>query len=214
VTALVFAFYGEGATDNAFIATITTRTLSRMLPTVDILEPTILKDIHAETQIEKLVSAAKQANGYNLLIVHLDADAPNTAKAHTERFMPGLTAIKALEKNRACEAVVPVIPVRNSESWMLVDFQAFQEVVGTHKSATELGFVAHPHQAESISDPKEVFNSALRDARPTRRRINISDVYLPLAQRIRLELLDKIPAYQRFLEELQQTLRAANYLHP
>jgi hypothetical protein len=95
---------------------------------------------------------------------------------------------------------------------MLVDFNAFQQVVGTNLSARELGFVNHPCQVESIQDPKGIFRQAVTNARPGRRRpIPVKDVYGPLALRINLELLKLVPAFQVFMQRLIVALRSLYY---
>jgi hypothetical protein len=161
-------------------------------------------DVSVSSQVDKMARVAEETYGYGLVVFHLDADAPNTEKAYLERFEPGYDEIHRSAANSNLNTdLVPVIPVRMTDAWMLVDFEAFREVVGTRRSADELNFTRRPHQVESIQNPKAVFVDAVRKARPGRRGvIRLDSVYRPLALRINLDKLRQVPAYQEFLDRL------------
>lgn len=209
---LVFGFHGEGIRDYSFTRLIVQRTLEHLLPYTDII-PLDLKIVNSDlTQEAKILSLAQMSFGYALLVCHLDADAPDTTRALEQRFKPGFDVVQALEID-VNKDIVPVIPVRMSEAWMLVDFEAFRDTVGTKLDGATLGFPDVPHRVEAIQHPKAVFEQAVRNARPSRRRrISLEDVYIPLASRINLELLAKLPAFQEFLNRLVETLIRLHYL--
>ncbi len=208
---LFCGFYGEGNTDNCFLIPLIERILQNLLPQLDIF----VTDIHVDKssrQDETMERVARESRGYALVIFHLDADAPNTQKAYRQRFEPGYAKVQrskgALNKN-----IVPVIPVRMTEAWMLVDFEAFRKAVGTELSQQRSGFPQHARDVESVPNPKEVFKNAVQNARPSRRKsIPLADVYRPLALHIRLERLEQVPAYQEFLARLTDTLRRLKYI--
>lgn len=212
MSTLVVSFYGEGSSDYAFLTPIIQRTLQDILPHVDVL--LIELDHHylkvtGLNQIDKMKRVAEHGGG--IIVFHLDADAPTTHRAYEERFQPGYQRI--LQHPGGLNiSILPVIPVRNTNAWMLVDFGAFQRVVGTHLRPEELGFVSQPHQVESIQDPKTVFRTAVREARPRRKPIPFDDVFRPLAQQVDLDLLKKVPAFQEFLERLNEMLTHFPYL--
>lgn len=215
--ALVFGFYAEGPTGYAFLQPLIERILQNLLPDADILPLSIMT--HAATQIEKLQAVACQASGYHLVVFHLDADNRDAQKALEERFQPGYDSLQTLE---ACADgqppnthIVPVIPIRMTEAWLLADFESFRAVVGTPLQAKDLGFATHPHLVEGIPDPKAVFKKGLQDAvqrRGRRKPLDPSDVYGPLAARLNLELLAKIPAYEQFIERLSVELTNLGYI--
>jgi hypothetical protein len=162
-------------------------------------------------QIDKMIYVARFAYGWGLIVFHLDADSPDTKKAFSQRFEPGYKRI--LEEEDANHYFVPVIPVRMTPAWMLVDCNAFCQVLGVKLTAKDLGFPERPHQVESIQNPERVFESAVWRARPgRRRRIPLEDVYGPLGRQVRLDLLEKIPAYNEFLGRLRDTLRDLHYI--
>lgn len=210
---LVVGFYGEGRAEYGFLAPIVERTLQEMVPHIDIL----VYELTYETidgsgagQLEKILRVAEETSGYGLVVFHLDADAPSTENAYRERFEPGYRAV--LESEHAANTdIVPIIPVRMTEAWMLVDFQAFRGTVGTRLSAEELGFEQRAEQVERIQNPKAVFEHAVRRSRP-RRRIPLHEIYEPLARRTNLERLLGVPAYQEFVNRLSEKLRELPFI--
>lgn len=206
MSVLIFGFYGEGGADYAFIRRIVERTIIGMIPHVDVFSMAI-EGVNAGTQPERILEIGERASGYNFVVFHLDADAPTTQLAYEQRFMPGYEQLQHVQEDTVNRHVVPVIPVRMSEAWMLVDFEAFQHVVGTKKSGSDLGFPPRSHQVEAIGNPKGVFEEALRNARPGRRRtIAPDEIYTPLADQLRLERLRSVPAYQEFQSNLEEIL--------
>lgn len=207
------SFYGEGGAEYGFLAPVVVRTLEQLIPYVDVLRIDLNDDdLNSRNlpQQDKIMRMAEEAGG--LIIFHLDADAPDTRRAYRERFRPGYDLVLESPRADLNRSIVPIIPVRNTEAWMLVDFNAFQEAVGTNLSARDLGFVNHPRQVESIQAPKEVFRQAVTNARPGKRKsIDVKDVYGPLAPRIDLELLKRVPAFQLFRQRLIDALRSLYY---
>lgn len=159
------------------------------------------------------MQVAKETHGYGFAVVHMDADAPDTTRAYAERFLPGYVAIQESEAE-VNQDIVPVIPVRMTEAWMLVDFDAFRETIGTSKTGEELGFPPHPRQVESIQAPKDVFETAVRHARPNRRRQTPApeDVYTSLAARVDLGRLERVPAYAEFKNNVETLLVRLSYI--
>lgn len=58
---------------------------------------------------------------------------------------------------------VPIVPVRMTEAWLLLDEALIREVAGRPSGTESLG-LPKPLQAESVADPKEVLRSALETA--------------------------------------------------
>ena len=95
------------------------------------------------------------------------------------------------------------------ESWMLEDKDLLKNEIGTTKTDNELGINRSP---ESITDPKAVIEEAIRIARQeiTRRRrkeLRISDLYLPVGQKVSIDKLKELPSYRRFQEDIRQAYR-------
>lgn len=214
---LSFGFCGEGAAEYEFLMPVIERILQELLPqsyirAFDFSSKTEEND--SEQQIERMIRVAQQADGLDILIFHLDADAPDTSRAYQQRFRPGYDEVQRIA-NHVNKEVIPIIPVRMTEAWLLVDFPAFCDVIGTKEKAGVLGFPKHPDQVESIQDPKMTFRTAIDQAvrrRKNRKRIPEDEVFRPLAQKIDLGLLEQVPAYREFLEKLKGTLNRLHFL--
>ena len=224
MTALVLALYAEGRTDERFLPIIIQRTaedilLRRGRRTIDVLEPTPINgdiDHQVERRKDRIVEAARRALGFHVLIVHADADHPTPERALNERIMPGILA--AARKDNTCRLLVPLVPVRMTEAWMLADPQALSQVIGTNLTAQDLGLPERPHQVESEPQPRQRLREATCRARAQyprrRRRLDLGELYEPLARQIRLERLRGVPAYQRFVTDLTKALHELGFIEP
>src|SRR5207249_3578543 len=67
---------------------------------------------------EAILQAARNASSCDILIIHCDADAPTSERALRERFHPGYELVKQTAE-RVCRSLVPIIPIRMTEAWML-----------------------------------------------------------------------------------------------
>ena len=145
-----------------------------------------------------------------ILCVHTDADARTDDVAINNKIAPALAALAAAPGD-LCKILVAVIPVQMTESWMLADIPLLLEEMTTDKAAHDLGLTRLP---ENCADPKANIKDALRiaqaDTARRRRRfeISISDLYLPLGQKIPLEKLSALPSYQKFRDSAKTALKA------
>lgn len=116
------------------------------------LLPKVAKDVKSRVQagIELLGGSVE------VIVVHRDADG---AGPDTRR----------LEINRAVESVygaattVPVIPVRMTEAWLLLDEQAIRRVAGNPRGRSEIQLPSR-RQVESVADPKQLLQRCLIQA--------------------------------------------------
>lgn len=220
MTTLVSALYTEGPTDEKFLPIIIQRTIQQILikrgrMTVDILEPILLRRLvdHKSygTQAERILRAARLAAGYHTLIIHADADHASSQKALTERIQPGLELVQQ-SQDRVCGQVLPLIPIRMTEAWMLADPATLQDVIGTNVLPQTLGLPERAEQVQSIPNPKQTLNQAIQNALAhqsrRRRRLQPGALYEPLARQLSLERLNQVPAYQQFVGEMTNTLIA------
>lgn len=214
---LDFAFYGEGIRDYGFLLPLVERTLQAILPHIAIQGIRLDKlNVSGMNQVEKMRRIAEESRGSGLVIFHLDADYSDTSRADSERFQPGYAEILK-QPDRFNVNIVPLIPVRMTEAWMVVDFDAFRSVIYTDWTASDLGFPETPKQVESIPDPKLTFEQAVKKASSKRRRprkIPLDEVYLPLSEKIALNKLREVPAYQEFEERIHKVLLALHYISP
>lgn len=97
--------------------------------------------------------------------------------------------------------MIAVVPVRETEAWVLADPNAFSPVRGSLAESLP----SRPKDVETVRDPKGRLATAL--GRPYDERIAEF-----IAERIDLERLAQVPAYGIFLEELTNALKELRFL--
>lgn len=95
-------------------------------------------------------------DAFDLVIVHRDAESEDPAKRH-EEAVQGVAAIRSLMP------VLPVVPIRTTEAWLLLDDQAIRRVAGRPSGTEPLGLPAAA-SVEQIPDPKQALQHALEVA--------------------------------------------------
>jgi hypothetical protein len=217
------ALYTEGATDNRFLPLIVQRTaeellLQRASQVVDVLPVQVIQGIKQESRAEAILQAAKQSQGYQLLLIHSDADDRSASAALSERIQPGLDLVAQQPVNvELCRDLVPIVPVTMIEAWMLADAEALCEIMRTEQSLQDLTIPTSPDAIERIAYPKDRLAQILRNAsayrsRRRRREHTVSELYEPLGQQIDLSKLGRLSAYQTFQEDLASALRFLHYI--
>lgn len=227
VPQLYIAFIGEGSTDNRFLENIIKRTI------VDIVFNECSMDLEVEDIIilttskigkkfdEYFVDAVRDAlnSGAYLLIVHTDSDKDNYEERIAHKFVPAIETLRNSEDSdiRDYEQnIVPIIPIRMIEAWMLANKSIFKEEVGTTLPDSDLDITGDP---ERMSDPKQKINNALKIAKERssrNRRLNIEDIselYSPLGNKIPFQDLYRLNSYNMFTDNLRKGLKALGYLY-
>ncbi len=140
----------------------------------------------------------------DLLLIHRDAE--------NMPFDHRLTEI-AQELASLGMPYLPVIPVRMTEAWLLVDEQAIRSAAGNPNGKIDLQIPA-AHTLEKLLDPKKTLFDTLRIASelPPRRQAK----FQPESSRHRvaqliddLDALRQLPAFANFERELLQYVEAA-----
>jgi hypothetical protein len=218
VRPLFLAVYAEGRTDERFLPVLVQRTAERLLTRrgvepVDVFEPVIVVDDlggKLPTREECIVEAAQRAANYHALVVHADADDRARDAAIAERFEPGAARVQEVAKQgvKVCGQLLPVIPVRMVEAWMIADPDALDATIGPGFSTPLRARAEPPRLVEAVSDPKTMLEARLREFRGRRRPLPLGEIYEPLARRVALERLERVPAYQQFVSDLTEVLIA------
>jgi hypothetical protein len=147
----------------------------------------------------------------DVLVVHRDSERENPDRRREEI-------------GRACEGLVdptprvPVIPVRMSEAWLLIDEKAIRIAAGNPQGVTPLR-LPRVRDLESLSDPKDVLRDAILDAstftgrRRDRLRRDLPERVQRVAQLIGdYSQLRALSAFRRFEEDLATVLEQMNWL--
>ena len=215
---LTIAYAGEGGTDEKFLANIILRTFEDVVIEtknyIEIHDPVYI-DKKGESAIDKIMYVAERAEGFHVLCFHADADDENDKKAFEERINPGFSVVEKSEK-AVCKNLVAIVPVHMTEAWILADFDAFKDEIGTEKTNNELGLPIKISQIEKLTNPKEIINDAIKIAfenYSSRRNIpRIGEIYIPLSQRIRIDSLKNLPSYLKFRDAVKNALIKLNYI--
>ena len=217
---LGLALFREGPADHRFLSPLLRRSVEdicleqsdEIIEIGDVLELQSPRKFKREDRETRILESARGALGaYELLFLHTDGEGDPEA-ARRERIEP---AQRRIEKELSIMAgrTVAVVPVRETEAWAMVDGEAIRQTFGTHLDNRALGVPSRSRDVESIPDPKSALNKAYRAVTGKRKRRK-SPAYLleTLGERVSLPKLRKVPAYQRFEQELIDTLKALNVI--
>ncbi|MGN1239592.1 MAG: hypothetical protein ACI4TV_01810 [Paludibacteraceae bacterium] len=211
----------EGSTDARFLEKIVERTFYNVaLDCYNDIEPVIqtIKADKSDSPFSDYVVRASQKGvedfGMMILCVHCDADARDIENVVNNKITPAVDALNKEDANTTCQILVPVIPIQMIEAWMLADRQLLKEEIGTDLTDNELGINKSP---ELITDPKKVIGEAIRIARQkvTKRRrhdLTISDLYMPIGQKVSFESLQTLSSFQHFQEGVRSAYRQLHLL--
>lgn len=210
----------EGPTDNRFLESVVRRAFEDVAfecyGDIDVYLK-ILNVPKTHLSFIDFVKSASQKGideiGIMTLCIHADADDKNVQKTYTDKIEPARQHLRGLDTQQFCSLLTPVVPVQMMEAWMLADKELLKREIGTVLSDSELGINRHP---ESLADPKEVINAAIRIAQAgvakRRRRLAISELYLPIGQKISMHKLEQLDSFRRFKDEIRDTYKALGYM--
>ena len=196
---LAYALVADGETDRLLVPVIQWA-VHRLDPGVEILEPEFRKRRRGVAEY-----LAEYQTGAMLIFVHRDAETL-TLEERLEEFV-------AVDRGD----VIPVVPVRMSESWLLCDGTAIAKAAGSPSSHVPVPAVA---QIENIADPKDRLDDLLFGAAgaPAGRRgkifkRSIAQRRVSVAEYISdYSALENLPAFRRFQDELAERYPYRNLL--
>jgi hypothetical protein len=140
----------------------------------------VAKDVKSRISAGRLLVGAP----VDVIVVHRDSD--NVEAADRRREIE--QAVSSLELQ---SLVVPVIPVRMTEAWLLLDEMAIRHVAGNPRGRAELG-LPRGAEVERRADPKKVLQECLlKAADVTGRRREAMIKRFGHHRRQLLELLDR-----------------------
>jgi hypothetical protein len=233
MSVMVLALYAEGPTDGNtnkdfnFLPQVILRTTENILlrhgrssSEIDVQLPYFRskKETGVAELDQSILSVAREIFGYHALIIHSDGDDRGYEKTLVERFQPGKNLVLAAKNMRedVCVDLVPIIPVRMTEAWMLADPDALCTVLGTKTAAAMLGTPVQAKLVERELDPKAKLKLAIKAAYPGlssrgEQRFR-QKIFQELGSQISLKRLHEVPSYQFFVRELTDTLLTLNFI--
>jgi hypothetical protein len=212
--------FAEGSSDHRALQPILRRLLEHSCllhsdETVEIPNIVTLRTpqaSRARPRERRIRDAAEGALGViQVLFVHTDGNG-DAAAALSERVDPARRLV--VELGELAPVVVPVVPARESEAWLLADGDCLREVFGSRRTDSELGIPSRPRDVERIPDPKRVLEQALSVARPNRSPRDRAIGYFDLiGERIPLSTLREVPSFASLEEDLVRALRELRVIH-
>lgn len=202
-----FVLISEGSSDNGLVDHLERLCIAygaeeatgspldfRRLPTV---ERTVAGKLRAAIQLEP---------NANLIFIHRDADSRDATRRYAE-------ISEAVEDCALLTEWVAVVPVQETEAWLLLDEAAIRSVAGKPHGRTELS-LPRPRMVETIASPKEYLQNLIVTASGlTGRRLNELRRSFPghrqmLLRRLPIEgSIQHVPSWVRMRDELIQALK-------
>ncbi len=195
---------GEGSTE-VYIQSVARALVTRYNPNVS-LEFKPGEGIHFSNPPGSLaakIQSAVDLYSPNLILVHRDSDS-NDAQQISARFS---------EIEDACSGIsgakVPVVPVKETEAWMLADKGAILEVVGLEclPMAANREYPKWPETVQAKERLHEVFRQCRLASGWKPSRINTNADHRQIRAIVRdLARLESLPSFRVFKEKMQNAL--------
>ncbi|MET8088720.1 DUF4276 family protein [Micromonospora sp. NPDC005220] len=203
---LTSALVSEGVTDDQFLPRLLARALTEICLTefedaVEVADVQPLRDRRGPCSVADVIGLVEQnPASFSLIFFHHDQGA-NAERTVAEWLRP----LRELWGERA-EQLVAVVPVRETEAWLLADGDALRGALGVRWTDAEMGLPAQPRLVERVADPKNALNKVMdRVSRST------TDHYGQLGELVSLARLQGVPAYQRWWTDTRDALMRLGY---
>ena len=152
-----------------------------------------------------------------MLIIHSGGDDRGYEQILIELFQPGKKLVlDAKERNEdICVDLVPLIPMRMTEAWMLADPDALCTVLGKKVEPRALGIPTKAKLVEKEFKPKKTLEHIIQAAYPQQPRdwkYFKTKLYTELGSEISLKRLSEVPSYQQFVENMTLALQTLNFI--
>lgn len=220
MTQLFIGLIAEGTTDYRFLIPVIEKTLINIAfdckGQIDI-DVKLIDCSKGNSFTEYVLNASKKGNqelGITMLIVHTDADDLSADNAYDTKINPTKIVLEQQSDATHCKSLIPLIPIRETEAWMLADKFLFKKSIDTKKSDSELNINGNP---ETFNNPKEKIEYAIRIGRADmpkklQNNLKIADLYSYLGQAIQIEHLKPFISYKDFENNIREELIKLNLL--
>lgn len=152
---------------------------------------------------EKLSALVKYYPDIDVIFVHRDSDNAG-ADARFEEIWDGANGVIAREK------IVPIVPVRMLETWLLADEHAIRQVAGTSNPKLKLALLPSTKALERAADSKDLLLQVLCEASEAQggRLAQFKKRFNGMRARLATDLdpegpVLKLPSYQAFRAHLK-----------
>lgn len=146
-------FLGEGSSDRP-LGGVVAELFSHHGVEIDVTAPDFERLPRVTTVADKVkATLSLTTEPPDLLIIHRDADSAGSSARREE------IELAVTELNTNCDWL-PVIPVRMTEAWLLLDEEAIRRTAGNPRGTMSLSLPA-AHEVERRADPKAILREAL-----------------------------------------------------
>lgn len=195
---LIPGLVAEGKTDELFLGRLITRQLRALTDAsahcIDDVEPIQVGDRASILDEERVARAVCDlAADCHIVFVHND---------HRERHK-AMRIVARVKTERKDTPTVPIVPVRETEAWLLADRGLWTGL----KGACTTMLPETPHDIEKTFDPKVV----LERVRP-RHVKDLRELFGYVGRTIDLGELSRIPAHRTWVAETTKVLKELRYL--
>lgn len=180
----------EGASDEDFLKIVVYRQLQELVAVsarcvVDVERPE-LADCRTIREAARVAEAVHELSAdCHLVFVHND---------HRERRKADRVVDRATTSGIDVP-VVPLVPIRETEAWMLADRGPWERLPGSNP----LALPARPRDVQKIADPKAELDSVLPRSMPQPRNFYFEYI----GENVDLAVLARIPAYEQWVAETE-----------
>ncbi len=155
MTTLQFTLVCDGSSDEALIPILECLIA---LHAIHRFEFPPINPFHSSQPLADRIREALRRYPCNILFIHRDAEAQGRSQ-RLDEIARTLVEFNPLP----LPTHVPVIPVRMTEAWLLLDEKAIRWAAGNPNGDVDLN-LPRPRDVESHPDPKQCLHDALRDA--------------------------------------------------
>lgn len=209
MTHVYFVFVGEGSTDDALVPHLEKLCILCGAEEANgiAIDWMRISERPSKKVKPKVRAALELEPGANLIFIHRDADGPDPEVRYQEIG-------KALDELKTEVPGVAVVPVQETEAWLLLDEAEIRRVAENPKGRVSLD-LPPPAKVEEVASPKERLEEVLLKASELtgKRRKKFGKTF-PRRRRLLLERLEpegavaRVKAWQRLRADLEEAIRS------
>lgn len=158
-----------------------------------------------------LTAAVREDGTFDALLFHHDGAPQRFSKEVVARMRD------AWETRNGREPLVPVVPVRETEAWVLADRTALAETLLVRTALVEKAVPARAAEIESLIDPKKPLRSLVEPTMSMQDKRRHDEFYKDLldrlANKVSIERLREFPSFAAWWDEMKQALEGLGYRH-
>lgn len=202
-----FVFIGEGPSDEGLIPHLELLCLEAGAEEVAGIAPDFrrLPGSTGHSVADKIRATMGLEPNANLYFIHRDSDLPDSSSRYSE-------IAEAVQTCGLKEAHVGVVPVQETEAWLLLDESAIRLVAGNPNGRVQLNLPT-PDSVENIANPKEFLQEILITAseHTGRRRAKFRRLFPTHRKLLLLRLstqgpVTRLPAWMKMQDDIRDAL--------